>query len=37
MNLHSYLLLETVENWGRYIEYLHSQLRDIVWLLVRQH
>lgn len=30
MILHSILLLATVDNWGKYVEHLHSQLRDLV-------
>jgi len=29
MKLHCVLLSATVDNWGKYIEYLHSQLRDM--------
>jgi hypothetical protein len=30
MYLHVTLLLATVDNWGRYIEYLNTELKDIV-------
>jgi hypothetical protein len=30
MRFHGVLLLDTVENWGKYIEYIHSQLRVVV-------
>lgn len=33
MKLHSCLLLATVDNWGRYIDYLDTQLRGIVCLV----
>jgi hypothetical protein len=30
MYVHARILMMTVDNWGNYIEHLHSQLKEIV-------